>query len=103
MVSITNYWLTILIGTVLPIAVALVTKQNASPGLKATVLAALSAVSGALVSIQATGGTFEIKTAFIGFMVTWVTAVATHFGLLSPANVTGSTGSVAKAIPGGLG
>lgn len=101
--QIPDYWLTFALATVLPALVALVTKQFASAAFKGVLLAALSAATGILTTIQANGGEFEWKTALTGFFIAFITAVVTHYGLLKPTGVTGSDGSIAAAVPGGIG
>lgn len=103
MFTLDEYWLTFLIATALPAVVALVTRRLASSSTKAIVLALLAAVTGWLTSLQATGGEFEVKAAVVSIIVTFVTAVASHYGLLKPTGVTGSNGAVAKKVPGGIG
>jgi hypothetical protein len=103
MIHISDYWLTFAIATVLPALVALVTKKLASSGLKAIVLAVLSAVSGILTSVAANGGDFDWKKALTSFIVSFVTASATHYGLLKPVGISGTNGVVANAVPGGIG
>lgn len=83
----------LLVGVVLPALVALVTKQVASSGLKAWVLLALSAVSAVAVQVVQSGafnGTAAVNT----FLITFVTAVAAHYGLLKPAGLTGTDGVI---------
>lgn len=103
MLVISDYWLTFVLGTVLPALVALVTQRCASSGLKAIVLALLAAVGGVATSIQMDGGNFDWKVALTSFIVMFVTATATHFGLLKPTGVTGTDGLIASAVPGGVG
>jgi hypothetical protein len=102
-VTIDEYWLNLVISTFLPIVVALVTKRFASGNTKAVTLLLLAAVTGTLTSVQAAGGTFEIESAITGTVVSFVTAVAMHFGLLGPANITGARGTIAASVPGGIG
>jgi hypothetical protein len=102
-VTIDEYWLNLLISTALPIVVAIVTKRFANSQVKAVVLIALSVITGWLTSLQATGGSFELKSAITSTIVSFVTAVAVHFGLLAPAGVTGRDGVISRAIPGGVG
>jgi hypothetical protein len=104
-VTIDDYWLTFAVSTVLPILVALVTNRLASGTVKSLVLLFLSVITGWLTSLYATGGEFDLKSAFIGVVVSFITAVGTHFGLLSTNGVglTGKNGSVAQAAPAGIG
>ncbi len=102
-ISFDQYWLTMLIAVILPALVSLVTKQLASSGLKAVILLLLSAVTGALTSIQNQGGTFVLKDVFLATLFTFLVAVGVHFGLLKPAGITGSEGAIQTAVPGGIG
>lgn len=84
-----------LVGTILPILVAVVTRAAASPGAKAVVLLALSAVSSFLsewLTALNGGDAFDASQAGFGVLLTFVAAVAAHFGLWKPASVTGSEG-----------
>lgn len=102
-VTIDEYWLNLAISFFLPVLVALVTKRFADSSVKAIVLALLSVVTGWLTSLQATGGTFEVKSAITSVLVSFAMAVAVHFGLWAPVKVTGRDGLVQMALPGGLG
>jgi hypothetical protein len=102
-VTIDEFWLTFLIGTILPAVVAFVTQRFASGSVKALTLLALSLVTGWATSLGATGGEFELKAALVGFMVAFVSGTASHFGLLKPIGATGADGAIAKAVPAGIG
>lgn len=93
--------LSFLVGTIIPILVALVTRQNASPGVKASVNALLAIVAGVLSTLVA-DAQGEIVTVDLASFATavgtaWITSVATHFGLLAPAGITGAKGTVQRA------
>jgi hypothetical protein len=103
LVTISDLWLTFIIGTVLPAVVALVTKRFADGTVKAGVLVLLSVLFGTLVQIQASGGTFDLVETLVAVFMTFVTAAASHFALLKPVGVTGSEGAIARSVPGGLG
>ena len=95
-----------LVGTVLPIAVALVTARVASPGVKAVTLLVLAAVTSFLSEwLVALNSTLEFDASQAGFgvLLTFVAAVAAHFGLWSPVRVSGSQGAVQRNVPAGLG
>jgi hypothetical protein len=99
-------WLNLLINLLLPILVALVTQRFAAGSVKAITLLLLSALSGFLVSwLDAVndGSIFNWSQAGFTMLTGFITAVAFHYGLLKPANITGSTGAVASAVPAGLG
>lgn len=102
-VTIDEYWLTFLVSTILPMAVALVTQRLASGTVKSLTLVVLSLLTGWLTSLYATDGTFELKAAVVGFFVSFVTAVGSHFGLLAPAGITGKNGAIAVSAPAGIG
>jgi VIT1/CCC1 family predicted Fe2+/Mn2+ transporter len=79
-------YLSALIGVVLPILVALVTKNAHSATLKSVLLLILSAVSGFLTELQ-TSGNFVWQQALFGAVMTFVVGVATLFGLWKPTGV----------------
>lgn len=89
----------ILIGTVIPILVALVTRSTARPGLKAVVNLALSALSG-FGTEYINSANFVWQQALLTTVVTFVVSVATYYGLWKPTNVAGSSSSAARAITG---
>jgi hypothetical protein len=99
-------WINTGVNVLLPILVALVTARLADGHVKALALLALSAASGFLASwLDALNGSTAFDWSQAGFTVVtgFVVAVAAHFGLWKPAGVTGSSGAVASAVPGGLG
>jgi hypothetical protein len=103
LVYVPDLWLTFIIGTILPAVTALITNRFADSAVKAGVLVLLSVVAGALVQIQASGGTFDLVETLVAVFMTFITAAASHFALLKPFGVTGTEGVVARAVPGGLG
>lgn len=103
MVTLDMYWLNAVISIFLPIIVALVTKQTASGTWKSLTLLALSIVTATLTQIQASGGTFDLVETAKATLLSFVVAVATHFGLLKPMSVTGTDGAVQSKVTGGIG
>lgn len=103
LVTIPDLWLTFVIGTVLPMIVALVTNRFADSAVKAGVLVLLSVIGGALAQIQAAGGRFDLVETLTAVFMTFVTAVGLHFGLLKVVGLTGSGGAIARKVPGGIG
>lgn len=97
--------ISLLVGTVLPVVVAVVTARVSHPGVKAVTLLALAAVSSFLsewlVAIN-TAAVFDFSQAGLGVLVTFVAAVAAHFGWWKPIAVTGSAGTVQSALPKGI-
>lgn len=81
----------LLVGTVLPILVGLVTTKVTSSRTKAILLAALSAVSGfltELIDVTQRGDVFQVDQALLTWMMTFVVAVAIHYGFWKPTGVT---------------
>lgn len=83
--------LTLAVGTVLPILVGLVTKASWGAGVRAVLLAALSALGGvgssALDAANA-GQSWDWKMATITASNVWLIAVAAHFGIWKPTGVS---------------
>jgi hypothetical protein len=93
--------LTLIVGTVLPVLVALVTTRVTSSGKKAGLLAGLSAGTGFLSelldALQA-GVPYDVFAGLVTAITVFIVAVALHFGLWKPtgvaAKVQGDTGLV---------
>lgn len=77
----------VLLGTVLPILVGLVTKRVTSSAVKAVLLLALSAVAGFLTELI-NSSNFVWQQALLTTLITFVTGVAMHFGLWQPTGVS---------------
>ena len=88
----------ILVTFGIPVLVAVVTKRLASPGVKAVVLAVLTALAAALAPVLDTGQ-FDLVDTLLLWLQGIVTAVAAHYGVLKPTGVTGSTGKAAFVLP----
>jgi hypothetical protein len=91
--------ISLVVGTLLPILVALITDRAASGAAKAITLLALAAVSSFLSAwlVALTGGAaFDFAQAAFGALTTFVVAVASHFGLWKPVGASGSQGPVAR-------
>ena len=87
----------LVVSVVLPVLVALVTKQTALGSTKAYVLLFLASVNSfafAWYDASKANNDFDIKNAALGIVVSFVIAAVTHAGLLKPAGVTGSQGAV---------
>lgn len=75
-------YLGFLIGTILPLLVGLVTTRLTNPGLKAVLLAFLSAVTGFLTELATPD--FELRAALLTWLGTFLVAVGTHYGFWKP-------------------
>lgn len=86
-VTIDRAYLVPAVGVFLPILVAIVTKKVASSGVKAIVLALLSALSGLGTAALSNAGAIS-QEAFINAFITWVIAVATYYGFWTNVGTT---------------
>lgn len=78
------------ITVVLPVLVGLVTKKITSSGAKAVLLAALSVASSLLTEIlnaTQSGMTYDLGRGLVMALMTFVGAVALHYGLFKPTGV----------------
>lgn len=85
------------VGVFLPILVGIVTKELASGGLKATVLALFAAVSGLVAGAIQADGAFTQEAIFAGF-ISWVIAVTTYYGYWKPTGTAGNVASATSAV-----
>ena len=83
-----------LCGVLIPLIVGVLTKVNASAGLKAVVNALLSALAGAFATFSQTGLTSDVdwKTLVISVLSVWIVSVATYYGIWKPTGVAGTVG-----------
>jgi hypothetical protein len=88
----------LLVSTVLPLLVGLVTRLNTSPGLRAVILAGLAAVTGLLSELGAAvsaGRPYDLGVGLLAALGAFLVAVGMHFGLFKP------TGAADAAIRAG--
>ena len=78
------------LGTIIPVITALVVKDVASPGVKATVNAVLAVIAGALTVTLQAGGLLNWQSLVISVVMTVGASVAAYFGILKPIGVTGA-------------
>ncbi len=102
-VTIPADWLNILIGVLLPGAVALVTRRFADSAVKALTLVALTVLTSVVTQIAANGGDFDVAPTAMVFLTQFGTAVLAHYGVLKPTGVTGTNGAIARVVEGGIG
>lgn len=79
--------LALVIGTVLPLLAGLLTRSNASAGVRAVVLLVLAAIASFLTMLLdsiTTGTPFDIGAALLTTLGAFLVGVGTHFGLLGP-------------------
>jgi peptidoglycan/LPS O-acetylase OafA/YrhL len=89
--TITSFQLvTLIVGVLLPILVAVVTKYEASPKVKALLLLVLSAVAAVLNSWLVAPNGFDWQQAIWGTVTTFIIGVASLFGLWMPTGVNES-------------
>lgn len=81
------YWLGLAISVALPVLVGLVTTRVTSPGVKAVLLLALTALNGFLVELTNAGDGYSVGTAVILWAVSFATGVLMHFGFWKPVGV----------------
>jgi uncharacterized membrane protein len=86
--TLTPVIVTILIGTVLPLLVGLVTKLDASSNVKKISLITISAVQGVIVNATLIDGTALISSEMLLFAaLAWVAALGSYFKVLKPTGV----------------
>jgi hypothetical protein len=80
-----------LLGILVPILVALLTKRFASPALKAILNLVLSAVAGVVAPLL-TGDTLpsSFSALFTGILNAFVISIIAYYGVLKPTGVTGA-------------
>ena len=101
-VTISDQYLNVLVSSVLPLLVAVVTTRFANSTFRGFVLLFFSVITGWLTTLQQTGGTFEVKATIVSIAISFITAVAAHSGVLN-GTVTGDQGFILKLIKGGVG
>lgn len=80
-----------ILGVLLPLLVAIVTKASTDSGVKAILLAALAVVGNLLTGVQdaiVNHGTYDLGKALVLGISTFVIAVATHYGLWRSTGVS---------------
>jgi len=90
------------VGVVLPILVQLVAKAKASAAVKSLLSLLLAAVASVLTPLLVVDH-IDWRTVGLSLAQVFVMTIASHYGLLKPLNVTGSQGTIAEAVPGGVG
>jgi len=85
------YWLGLLVSTVLPVLVGLVTTRVTHAGVKAVLLLALSTANGFVVEYAGPHDAgYSVQTAAVLALVSFAVGVLAHFGLLKPTGIAGA-------------
>lgn len=87
--------LTFILGVGLPILTGLITKSAASPRTKAVTLLTLVVAATVVQRALDANGVVNLKTWLTTALVTWIVAIATHFGLLKPTGVSQGVANIA--------
>jgi hypothetical protein len=102
-ITLSTAYLTLIVGTILPMLVALVTHQLASSRYKSVALLVLSALAGVGTQMMHNGGHLVLNQAALQSAMSFGIAFVAHEGLLKPLGLTGVTGWLNARIPGGMG
>lgn len=89
--------LTLVVGTVMPILVALVTNRVVAPAVKAWLLAGLTLVSTVLQAMllaAQSGIPFELGAILIAAVQQFIISVAIYYGLWKPTGIAGAVQDV---------
>ena len=81
----------LIVSTVLPLIVGLVTKVVTNPGLKAILLAGLAAVTGLgteFLNALTSGTVYDLGTGVVLAVTSFLIAVGLHFGIWKPTGAT---------------
>lgn len=103
MISIDTLTLTLIVGTVVPLLVGLLTKSAASSGVKAFVNVILSAAGGAGTALLASDGGLPWQSVLIAAFATYVVSGSSYSHLWKPALVTGTPESAIDKSTGNMG
>lgn len=98
--------LNLVVSFVLPLVIQLVTNSHASEQAKTLITLAISAIVGALTPFLTGVQTWPPSdwwAVFISAASVFLASVLAHQTLWKPLQVTGSTGAIANAVPGGIG
>lgn len=89
--------LIVLVGSVIvPLLVGLLTKLNASSGIKAVLNFGLNGVVAALATVNQID--FDLKVFLINWGVGWAVATATYYGLYKPTTVAEKVAEIAPNV-----
>lgn len=92
-----------LIGTILPLITGLVTRWNASAGVRAVVLLVLAGLTSFLTELLSSLNAnvpFDLGDTLLATLTTFLIGVGTHFGLWKPTGAAGAAKSSGGFIGG---
>lgn len=92
-----------LIGTAIPFVVALIAKRFSDERVKSGVAAVVAVVTAVIQEAIVNGGNFNFADLLGRFVTMLVAAYVFHQFVWKPVGITGDSGAIAKAVPGGLG
>jgi hypothetical protein len=96
--------LNFIVGTAVPLLVALLAKWHAPANLKAILNLLLSAVGGALITLVAAGGaTDDVWTWVLSIAMTWVSSIVSYYGLWKPTGTAPAIGTATAQVGVGNG
>lgn len=88
--------LALLGGVIVPILVGLLTKLNASSGVKATLNLGLTALAAALATANEID--FAWRVFAVNWFVSWAVSVATYYGFYKPTTIAARVQAVAPEV-----
>lgn len=94
------------VSFIIPLVLQLVTNSQAPEPFKAVFALAVAAIVGALTPFLTGLQTWppsDWAAIFLSAGSVFLTSILAHYGLWKPVGITGSTGSIATAVPGGVG
>jgi len=96
----------LVVSFVLPLVIQLVTNSAAPEPVKAVVTLLISAIVGAITPFLTGVQTWPPSdwwAVILSAASVFLTSILAHYGLWKPVGVTGSDGSIANKVPGGIG
>lgn len=88
LLSVDAPWLTLISGLVIPLIVGLVTKKEATTGVKSLATVILAAVA-SLLQVLVAGGGILTQSIVLQFVITLGLALGAFYGIYSPADTDG--------------
>lgn len=83
-------------GVIVPLLVGLLTKLNASSGVKATLNLGLTALAAALATVNETD--FAWRVFLVNWFVSWAVSVASYYGFYKPTTIAAKVQGAAPEV-----